>query len=318
MVLLGIFAFCLTILTVLGLISGWIFLLPRNHRPRGKRPETTCRFASAGMGGRHIWFTVSLNRCLNVGTSESGLFLALFFPFGLVSRPLLVPWDRVRFAGRSRFLWGRYDRYALGDGAWPQIHLSTDSAAGLLVARSYARYCASPGPARALLARRWPLQYEIAGAAAAALLSASVAFAVVENVLAIQTGIVQHDRATYTQSTTAAVVGTDADFHNAPIYRYAVGGVPYAGHAWRTYDARSGRPFAVGDRLRISYNPANPADSTARALPTIDDIEIINRQLRRAPVVAAAAVFSSALWSIFAGRRREARARYFGANSLSG
>jgi hypothetical protein len=209
---------------------------------------------------------------------------------------LLVPWDRVRFAGRSRFLWGRYDRYALGDGAWPQIHLSTDSAAGLLVARSYARYSASPGPAPALLARRWPLQYEIAGAAAAALLSASVAFAVVENVLAIQTGIVQHDRATYTQSTTAAVVGTDADFHNAPIYRYA----------------------AVGDRLRISYNPANPADSTARALPTIDDIEIINRQLRRAPVVAAAAVFSSALWSIFAGRRREARARYFGANSLSG
>jgi hypothetical protein len=87
---IAVFLFLWTLVPiVIGYVSGWASLAGQ------------FRFRDNFSGSRWSWqsgqmrFMMNYNRCLTVGASEQGLYLAMNPPFALGHPPLLIPWSEV-------------------------------------------------------------------------------------------------------------------------------------------------------------------------------------------------------------------------------
>jgi hypothetical protein len=69
------------------LFSGWRFLAQRYQT--SELPGELQSFQSGRVG------LVAFKSVLNVGTSDRGLYLSVFFPFSLAHPPLLIPWSEI-------------------------------------------------------------------------------------------------------------------------------------------------------------------------------------------------------------------------------
>jgi len=70
------------------LFSGWRVLAQR-YQTSEPPPRELQSFQSGRVG------LVAFKSVLNVGTSDRGLYLSVFFPFSLAHPPLLIPWSEI-------------------------------------------------------------------------------------------------------------------------------------------------------------------------------------------------------------------------------
>jgi hypothetical protein len=89
----------LAITTLLGLLSGWYFLMQR-FPDRDEKELSQLKYQSGSMG-----IGVSMNRILNIGVCPSGLRIGMMRIFGIFCRDFFVPWDQLRVGRKKGFLW---------------------------------------------------------------------------------------------------------------------------------------------------------------------------------------------------------------------
>jgi len=87
------------------LFSGWRVLAQR-YQTSEPPPQDLHSFQSGRVG------LVVFKSVLNVGTSDRGLYLSVFFPFSLAHPPLLIPWSEIsRVEEVHNFLQDSYRLY---------------------------------------------------------------------------------------------------------------------------------------------------------------------------------------------------------------
>lgn len=103
-------------LFVLGLVAisfftsvkgGW-FGLAKRFRTREPRPDLFVKMSSGRMGWTHY------NRCLTVGASEAGLYLAMMPSFTPFHPPLLIPWSEIKERRRETSQFLRVETLVIG------------------------------------------------------------------------------------------------------------------------------------------------------------------------------------------------------------
>jgi hypothetical protein len=88
----------LTITTVLGLLSGWYFLMTR-YPNREEEELLSLKGLSGSMG---LW--VRMNRILNISVCPTGLRIGMMRVFGIFCRDFFVPWEEIRISRKNGFL----------------------------------------------------------------------------------------------------------------------------------------------------------------------------------------------------------------------
>jgi hypothetical protein len=89
----------LAITTLLGLLSGWYFLMQKFPN-RNEKELLQLKYQSGSMG-----IGVSMNRILNIGVCPSGLRIGMMRIFGIFCRDFFVPWQELRVTRVKGFLW---------------------------------------------------------------------------------------------------------------------------------------------------------------------------------------------------------------------
>ncbi|MCY0996170.1 hypothetical protein OWM54_03375 [Myxococcus sp. MISCRS1] len=103
-------------LFVLGLVGisffasvkgGWSGLAKR-YRTSAPRPDLFMKMSTGRMGWTHY------NRCLTVGASEAGLYLAMMPSFTPFHPPLLIPWSEIKERRRETSQFQRVETLVIG------------------------------------------------------------------------------------------------------------------------------------------------------------------------------------------------------------
>jgi hypothetical protein len=87
----------LTITTVLGLFSGWYFLMIR-YPNRQETELLSLKRLSGSMG-----LGVAMNRILNISVCPSGLRIGMMRVFGIWCRKFFVPWEEISINRKEGF-----------------------------------------------------------------------------------------------------------------------------------------------------------------------------------------------------------------------
>lgn len=114
-------------------IGGWSSLAARfraTHPPTGKR----FGFASGSMGSK--LFPVRYGGCLFVTVGDTGIHLAILFPFRFQSPPLLIPWSQIESVTERNSLFMR-DTIIRVRGQ--ETAISVYGRAGVFIRETYAR-----------------------------------------------------------------------------------------------------------------------------------------------------------------------------------
>ncbi len=109
-------AIWLLVSAVISFIGGWTTL--------AKRFRLSGAFVGqrwTGQSGQMRWIA-GYSRCLTVGVSNEGLYLATMPLFRFRHPPLLVPWNEIAIAQR-RILFFRFVRFSLGHELGIPLHL---------------------------------------------------------------------------------------------------------------------------------------------------------------------------------------------------
>jgi len=88
----------LAVTTVLGLFSGWFFLMHR-FPDRNEQPLLQLRGQSGSLG------IVGMNGILRLAVCPSGLRVGMFRLFGPFSRDFFVPWSELKLSRRNFLAW---------------------------------------------------------------------------------------------------------------------------------------------------------------------------------------------------------------------
>lgn len=91
---------------ILSFVGGWA-TLAKGFRYTGSFQGVRLSFQSGRMG------VTSYGRCLTLGVSAEGLYLAVMFPFRVCHPPLLIPWNELSVAPPRRLLF-KFVRLGLG------------------------------------------------------------------------------------------------------------------------------------------------------------------------------------------------------------
>jgi len=92
---------------VISYIGGWA-ALAHKFRYRATFNGSKWRGESGSMRA-----LAHYSRCLVIGASPEGLYLAMFFPFRIAHPPMLIPWTEVTFS-KSRLFFINIVRFQLG------------------------------------------------------------------------------------------------------------------------------------------------------------------------------------------------------------
>jgi len=98
----------LAVATLLGLLSGWYFLMKR-YPDRLQTPYLTLRWQSGSMGA-----AVGMRNVLVLSACPSGLRVGMFRIFGPFCRSFFVPWNEIRIR-RSTVLFTKMATLRFGD-----------------------------------------------------------------------------------------------------------------------------------------------------------------------------------------------------------
>jgi hypothetical protein len=110
---LPICAFIVSIFALLMYLSGWR-TLASHYRTNAPFTGKVWRFSSAKLG------QTQFNRCLTIGSSSNGLYIAVTFPLSLGFAPLLIPWE-VAAVSLKKFWFYEYWEFHIGDRPSPTI-----------------------------------------------------------------------------------------------------------------------------------------------------------------------------------------------------
>ena len=94
--------------TLLGFLSGWFSLQAWYADEANEKPILKLGWQSGSMG-----FGVNFSNCLTIAATRTGLSLRVWRLFGLLQRPLLIPWSEIT-ATPKRFLFVRSVRLEFG------------------------------------------------------------------------------------------------------------------------------------------------------------------------------------------------------------
>ncbi|MGO9485421.1 MAG: hypothetical protein ACLPX9_12675 [Rhodomicrobium sp.] len=91
-------AMWLTVTSLLGLLSGWYFLMNK-YPDRYEEPLLRAKYQSGSMG-----LGVSMSCILTISVCRSGLRVGIMRLFGPFCRDFFVPWEEIRVRRLNRFL----------------------------------------------------------------------------------------------------------------------------------------------------------------------------------------------------------------------
>jgi hypothetical protein len=127
--------FWLVITGLLSILGGW-YTLSKQFQTSASIDGQRFRFAS-GSFGRYPFPVTAYGNCLFVTVADTGLRIAILFPFRFLSPPIFVPWEAVAAVESKTFLFFKYCVIRLRRG-WPAIAIR--GAAGGVIADMFARH----------------------------------------------------------------------------------------------------------------------------------------------------------------------------------
>ena len=103
---------------ILSFVGGWMSLA-KAYPHQGQATGKLFRFRSASLR----WGT-TYNHCLTFGVSQSGLYVAQFFPFRLFHHALFIPWHDIQSRPFNQWFFSGVELVTNGMPAFP-IRIST-------------------------------------------------------------------------------------------------------------------------------------------------------------------------------------------------